>query len=181
VLATEGYAGFTTRAVANAADITPGNLTYHYKTQRSLVRAVITGLIDDYAHQMEGEIKNSLSEPREGFAKIVAFLINDSTTPHTSRLFRELWAMALHDPFVAQAIDGLYDVMLPKLANLLRICRPGLSEKRSVEIILLLHMICEGANPIFGTTQRKGASVAQVTKLAVTALLNAAAHEDSQA
>jgi hypothetical protein len=55
--------------------------------------------------------------------------------------------MAVHDPFIAKAIDGLYDVSFARMAQLLRQSQPGLSAKRATEIVWLLGMICEGANP----------------------------------
>jgi AcrR family transcriptional regulator len=174
VLATDGYAQFTTRAVAAAAGIKPGNLAYHYKTKRELLRAVISAMIAEYARQIEDLFKNHRAEPKDGFAELVAWLIHDSTTSNTSRLFRELWAMAVHDPFIAKAIDGLYDVSFARMAELLRQSQPGLSVKRATEIVWLLGMICEGANPIFGTTKRKGAPVSRVTTLAIEALVRLA-------
>jgi hypothetical protein len=82
--------------------------------------------------------------------------------------------MAVHDPFIAKAIDGLYDVSFARMAELLRQSQPGLSVKRATEIVWLLGMICEGANPIFGTTKRKGAPVSRVTTLAIEALVRLA-------
>ncbi len=178
VLATSGYAAFTTRAVAAAAGITPGNLAYHYRTQRELLRAVITAMIDEYGRQQKEFFKDPSIDPTNAFAKIVTWLVHDSTAPYTSRLFRELWAMSLHDPFIAKAVDGLYDALLTGVAELLKKSYPDLGARRATEIVWLLGMICEGANPIFGTTRRKRASVERVTKLAVEALVRAASGTD---
>jgi hypothetical protein len=37
-----GYAGFTTRRVAESASIAPGNLSYHFPSKRELVRVGVT-------------------------------------------------------------------------------------------------------------------------------------------
>jgi AcrR family transcriptional regulator len=180
LLASKGYAAFTTRAVATAAGIKPGNLAYHYRTKRDLLRAVITAMVADYAQQIEQFFENNPPDSTDGFAKLVAWLIHDSITPYTSRLFRELWAMALHDPFVAKAIDSFYDECFARVAELLRASQPALSSQRAIEIVCLLGMICEGANPIFGTAGRKGGSVDKVTSLAVEALLHAARSSETE-
>src|SRR5260221_14575679 len=120
-------------------------------------------MVADYAQQIEQFFENNPPDSTDGFAKLVAWLIHDSITPYTSRLFRELWAMALHDPFVAKAIDNFYDVSFVQVAKLLRASQPGLSSQRAIEIVCLLGMICEGANPIFGTASRRGGSVDKVT------------------
>ena len=180
VLATKGYAGFTTRAVAAAAGIKAGNVTYHYKTKRDLLRAVITAMVKEYARQMEEFFYKASREPREGFPDLVAWLIHDSTTPSTARLFRELWVMALHDPFAAEAIDGFYDQSFARITEWLRASYPGLGQGKARDIVNLLGMMCEGANPIYGTSEQSRASVTRVTRLAIEALVRAAQDEASK-
>lgn len=171
VLATAGYAAFTVRAVAAAAGITPGNLAYHYKTKRELIRAVITSMIAEYSKKIDESLKTPSSEPPDAFAKLIAWLIHDSTTPVTSRLFRELWAMALHDPFIKDAVESLYARCAMRIVNVLHQSYPDLGATDAKEIAHLLLMICEGTNPIYGTCPRRGAPISKVSKLAVEALL----------
>jgi AcrR family transcriptional regulator len=171
VLATAGYAAFTVRAVATAAGITPGNLAYHYKTKRELIRAVITSMIAEYAKKIDDFLDGPSSESRDAFVELIAWLIHDSTTPVTSRLFRELWAMALHDPFIQEAVESLYAKSAMRMVNVLRKSHPELGAIEAKEIVYLLLMICEGTNPIYGTCPRKGAPIRKVSKLAIAALL----------
>ena len=171
VLATAGYEAFTTRAVAAAAGITPGNLSYHYKTKRELVRAVITSLVAEYARKIDNFLKAPTSESRDGFAQLVAWLIRDSTTPVTGRLFRELWAMALHDRFIKKAVEGLYAKSAVRIVNVLRKSHPELSAGEAKEIVYLLLTISEGTIPIYGTRPRNSVPISKVSKLAVGALL----------
>lgn len=171
VLATAGYAAFTVRAVAAAAGITPGNLAYHYKTKRELLRAVITSMIAQYSKKIDESLHTPSPEPADAFAKLIAWLIHDSTTPVTSRLFRELWAMALHDPFIQEAVDTLYSRCALRIVNVLHQSHPDLGPVEAKEIAYLLLMICEGTNPIYGTSPRRGAPISKVSKLAVGALL----------
>jgi AcrR family transcriptional regulator len=175
VLATKGYAAFTTRAVAAAAGIKPGNLAYHYKTKNELVRAVIPSMIAGYNRQIDAFFAESNPASTDGFAKLIVWDIRDSTSKYTSRLFRELWTMASHDPFIAKALDNFYEAAAARLSRRLRDAHPHLSASRADTIIWLLATISEGANPIFGTAdRRKRAHFARVTKLAVEALLKIA-------
>jgi AcrR family transcriptional regulator len=172
VLATAGYAAFTIRAVAAAAGITPGNLAYHYKTKRELIRAVITSMIAEYSKKIDDSLKTSSSESADTFAKLIGWLIHDSTTPVTSRIFRELWAMALHDPFIKEAVENLYARCAMRIVNVLRQSNPDLGAVEAKEIAYLLLMICEGTNPIYGTCPRRDAPISKVSKLAVGALMH---------
>lgn len=148
-----------------------GNLAYHYKTKRELIRAVITSMIAEYARQIDDFLDGPSSESRDAFVELVAWLIHDSTTPVTSRLFRELWAMALHDPFIQEAVESLYAKSAMRMVNVLRKSHPELGATEAKEIVYLLLMICEGTNPIYGTCPRKGAPITKVSKLAIAALL----------
>jgi AcrR family transcriptional regulator len=180
VLATNGYAAFTTRAVAAAAGIKRGNLAYHYKTKNELLRAVITSMLAGYNRQIDAFFEESNSESTGGFANLIAWDIRDSTSKYTSRLFRELWAMASHDPFIAKVLDNFYEVAAVRASQRLRKAHPNLSAGRAEAIIWLLAMISEGANPIFGTAnRRKRAYFGRVTKLAVEALIRTA-NEDEE-
>ena len=175
MLATNGYAAFTTRAVAAAAGITPGNLAYHYKTKNDLLRAVITSMIAGYNRQIDAFFEESESESTDGFANLIAWDIQDSMSKYTSRLFRELWAMASHDRFIAKAIDNFYEVAAARLSQRLRKAHPNLSAGRADAIVWLLAMISEGANPIFSTAdRRKRVHFNHVMKLAIDALLRCA-------
>jgi AcrR family transcriptional regulator len=171
VLATAGYAAFTVRTVAAAAGITPGNLAYHYKTKRELIRAVITSMIAEYSKKIDESLKTPPSGAPDTFAKLIGWLIHDSTTPVTSRLFRELWAMALHDSFIKDAVESLYARCAMRIVNVLHQSHPNLGAIEAKEIAYLLLMICEGTNPIYGTCPRRGAPISKVSKLAAEALL----------
>ena len=173
LLATNGYAAFTTRAVAAEAGVKPGNLAYHYKTKRDLLRAVITAMTAAYARQIDDFFNQRSPESRDGFAELVAWLIRDSTARDTSRLARELWAMALHDPFVARAMDGYYEILILRTIESLRKNYPGLSKQRATDMTYLLATVSEGSNSIFGTASRRATQVSRVTSLAVEVLMRA--------
>ena len=174
VLATSGYAAFTIRAVAAVVGITPGNLAYHYKTKRELLRAVISKMIAECAKRIDDFLKLPTSKGRDPFGELAASLIEDSATPVTSRLFRELWAMALHDRFVKEAVERLYESSAKRMVNVLRQSHPQLDASTSKEIVYLLLMICEGTNPIYGARPSRGAPLSKVSRLAVDVLLHLA-------
>ena len=50
--------------------------------------------------------------------------MNDAATLESNRLFRELWVLAMHDRFLASAIDDFYDKAIGRIAQLLRAERP---------------------------------------------------------
>ena len=174
VLATDGYARFTLRRVASEAGLTVGNLTYHYPSKRELVRALIMLLIGEYRAQVETHMRSTPSKSPRAFGSLVAWLMRDSVSTQTSRLFREFWTIALHDPFIARAIDTFYAEVQETASIHLRHNFPRLPRGRVREIVQLMGIISEGSNVLYGTARDPTAPLERVIRLACSLLVEAA-------
>jgi AcrR family transcriptional regulator len=170
VLITQGNSRMTLRRVADAAGITVGNLTYHFASKRQLLRALIEDLIAGYGARVQAFFNDRTMSPSEEFSALIEWLINDSASRATSRVFRELWAMALNDAHVARALDDFYDEILLRGADLLRRSQPRLTDSSAGAIVHLLSLISEGANVIYGTRTNRATSLQAVIALAVQLL-----------
>ena len=100
--------------------------------------------------------------------------MNDAATLESNRLFRELWVLAMHDRFLASAIDDFYDKAIGRIAQLLRAERPEMSQESADAIAHLVALISEGTGIIYGTRPARVASHADVKALAVDVLSGAA-------
>jgi hypothetical protein len=100
--------------------------------------------------------------------------MRDSVSTQTSRLFREFWTIALHDPFIAKAIDGFYAEVQETAAMHLRHNFPDLPPASVRAIVQLMGIISEGSNVLYGTTRKPTAPLGRVTKLACSLLVQAA-------
>jgi AcrR family transcriptional regulator len=174
VLATHGYARFALRRVASEAGVTVGNLAYHYPSKRTLVRALIMLLIGEYRVQVENHMRTARSRSPDAFRSLVVWLMRDSVSAQTSRLFRELWTIALHDPFIARAIDRFYAEVQETASVHLRHNFPKLSAGAVGEIVQLMGIISEGSNVLYATARNATAPFDRVTRLASSLLVRAA-------
>lgn len=174
VLATHGYARFTLRRVAHEAGLTVGNLAYHYPSKRNLVRALIMLLIGEYRAEVERRMRSTPSRSPGAFRSLVSWLMRDSVSTQTSRLFREFWTIALHDPFIAQAIDRFYAEVQETASIQLRHNFPRLPAGSVREIVQLMGIISEGSNVLYGTARAPTAPLSRVTRLACSLLVQAA-------
>lgn len=174
VLATAGYSRFTMRAVARGAGVAVGNLVYYYPSKRSLIHAVILSLLEYYRRKSSEYLRMSGRGPSDGLAKLIRYYMSDSVASETSRLFRELWAMALHDAEIAEAMDGFYSELHLTAVKLVQSAHPGLTVRRAHDIVQLLGTISEGANVIFATAPTSAASRKRVAKLAGELLVRVA-------
>ncbi len=174
VLATYGYARFTLRRVAREAGLTVGNLAYHYPSKRTLVRALIMLLIDEYRTQVTTHLRTTPNRSPAAFRSLVAWLMRDSVSTETSRLFREFWTIALHDPFIARAVDRFYAEVQETASAQLRHNFPKLQRGAERAIVQLMGIISEGSNVLYATARNPTAPLGRVTTLACTLLVRAA-------
>jgi len=130
------------------------------------------GLLEHYRTKAREYLRNASG--KTGFAELLRWYMRDSVSPESSRLFRELWAMALHDPAIATGMDRFYAEMQSLTAARLRLAWPELSRRRADDIAKLLGTISEGANPIYATAARSATSLARVARLSGQLLLHAA-------
>jgi AcrR family transcriptional regulator len=171
VLVREGHARFSIRSVAKVAGISVGNLTYHYASKRELLRALIESLIAEYRTQIERFYADLTVPSESSLVKLVEWLMRDAASAHSSRIFRELWAMALHDDVVARAIDDFYDVSIDKVVSLLRKTHPGLRSRDALELVHLLALMTEGTNVIYGTRTSRTVELDRLTRAASATLV----------
>lgn len=172
VLATRGNARLSMRAVASEAHVAVGNVIYYFPSKRSLIHALILSLLEHYQTTAEEYLR--AARGKLGFAALLRWYMRDSVSPESSRLFRELWAMALHDPAIARAMDRFYDKLHRLCADRLRMAWPNLSRQRAHDIGQLLGTISEGTNPIYATAPRSAKSLARVGRLSGELLMHAA-------
>lgn len=162
VLRSHGYSGFSTRRVAQEAGIALGNLTYHYPTKAELIRALIGRLMPKYLERFE----QSLLTPSGGLEAVVRWLLAESVNEEAMWLFRELWAMALHDQDVRVSIDDFYDDMMERVINRLIATHPKADPREISDLVHLVAMMSEGSSVIYGTRRSRSSSHQRVIDLA---------------
>ncbi len=171
VLRRHGYAGFSTRRVAQEASIALGNLTYHFPTKPELVRALINRMVATYL----GRFEDSLRMPEGGLESLVRWLLEEPVNEDAMWLFRELWAMALHDEEVREFIDDFYDELMGRVISALLAAYPDAEPQDVSDLVHLVAIMSEGSTVIYGTRRNRASSHQRVKDLAahlVTSILD---------
>lgn len=163
VLREHGYAGFTTRRVADAAGIAPGNLAYHFPTKLELLRALIKRLMTHYSERLQ----EALRPPGQGLEVLVQWLLEEAVVEENNSLFRELWAMALHDEVVREAVDDFYDQLMEGVEAALLASYPLADPQQVRELVQLLAVISEGSAVLYGTRRGRRVPYARLIDQAV--------------
>lgn len=183
VLITVGCAGFTARAVAGRADIAPGNLTYHFRTLDELQRALIASVLRRYLHRWEAFSKGHDRATRSATSVggVLEWLIGDAVDPRTTRLFRELWAMALRSKAAAASMDDFYSQGVNAAAGVLHQLFPHLTNDAALDLAYLMAVVSEGSIVLFGTLPASGRRVRALRALATAAVESLAARPSARA
>ena len=155
VLRQNGYSGFTTRRVADRAGIAPGNLSYHFPSKLELLRAVIERLVSRYSGQLQAALERRGLAPGPDVEALVRWLLNDAVAEETVWLFRELWAMALRDKVVREAVDDLYDELMDRIASALHVACPEADPKGVRDLVQFLALMSEGSTVLYGTRHKR--------------------------
>lgn len=92
VLSREGSADFSMRKVAAAADMSLGNLQYHFKTKEALFQ----GLMDQYLSEYEQKHDEYMEEPlnREILSTFIREVLEDEVSDEEGEVYRVLYSFA---------------------------------------------------------------------------------------
>jgi len=173
VLVQEGYARFSMRRVAAVVDMSVGNLTYHFPSKNQLLRALIQDTLNDYRALFQEYRKQVGDDPEASLRGLLDYLMRDSASDGTSKLFRELWALAAHDTGIAAEMDAFYDAAIDAVIDALGPKRHLATREDARTFAFLATLISEGAVVLFGTRQDAQPLLDAVRELAVRALLGA--------
>lgn len=107
IIANEGYGSLGMRALARASGLKLGALQYHFRTREDMLRALVDYIAAKYRQTFES-LKSDDDPP--GVREIVMFILDDSAGDALlgERLWPQLWAMELVEPFVADLVEEVY-------------------------------------------------------------------------
>jgi len=154
LIARDGYAAFTMRAVARASGLKLGALQYHYRTRDALLRALAAFIAHEY-HEGFDAFRVDSAKSSRGLHALLDYMAVESISAslQAHRLFPQLWAMAMVEPVMQELLDEIYATYLAFIEDSLRIL--GVAEPRG-DALLLMSML-EGLT-LFVEPQRRWAA-----------------------
>jgi AcrR family transcriptional regulator len=170
VLIDVGHARFSVQRVAVKAGISPGNLNYYFPTRESLLKMLISYTLAQYRTHVRAAAQQMPSIAVESLDDRLLWLMRDARSERTNRLFRELWAIALHDPQIAKAMDAFYSRSASAYLRRTRNQRgKNIDDAHLEAVIYLMLVISEGVSVIFGTRPNANALFERVQEAAYRA------------
>lgn len=137
------------RKVAAQAEMSLGNLQYHFKDKTALM----SGLADDYFGECTSLLDDYQPTPTDGTTEeklqnLILFLLDH--VDHVSdmcRIFREIWALSARDEDIHMQLIDYYKVTMNKLSKLLILVSD--CEKAANNMASLLMPYIEGYSVMF--------------------------------
>jgi AcrR family transcriptional regulator len=162
--------------------ITLGNLQYYFKTRDELLQVMLFSefrqMLNDYASIAN---QRGLSAQRRCSA-LVEQIFHDIHETEIPKLLFEAWALAQHDPTVAELVDNVYAQYRGIFAKLLGETNPTLAEEECLARAFALTAQLEGMM-IFAyrsaDSQKDHAEFVRITKRSVRMLAGLTSHSHS--
>lgn len=144
ILATEGYAGLSMRAVATQLGISLSTVQHYYSNKEALVEALLTYVMDNYQAAV-AQVMNAMSDKSqlERFKTIVDLILIEIRRPETFGVLAEIYALSNRLPFAARLVEGVYARERKEIFKLIYGLEPKISKAeyklRAAMIVVQIH------------------------------------------
>ena len=153
LIADEGYAALSMRALARASGRKLGALQYHFRTSEDLLRALVDYISQTY-NQAFSSLKDSLNKNGKpaSLNDIVTFVLDDKAGEalNSDRLWPQLWAMQQVEPLVSDLVEDVYSSYIATLQEAL--LAAGSANPR-IDALWLMSLL-EGSTIFLGAGRR---------------------------
>lgn len=172
LLVDQGYRAMSMRRIAAACGITLGNVTYYYPTKDALVRDLLEGVLATYEDAFDHIRSDPSLSPQDQLVAIIQLILDDIQTKKTTHLFPELWALANHDPFIADRVDELYRRVRVVLNELIALLNPALTTEERETVALFVSASLEGTTMFAGYDKPWASRMPWIEGIAAKAILD---------
>jgi AcrR family transcriptional regulator len=164
ILVESGYAALTTRRVAEAAGVRQSNVQYYYPTKTDLVRALFEETTRASIRDLDHRLAGASRSPKQVLIGSIDQFLQAHESPDYVAFLRELWAMAAHDPAVADVMRGFYQHWVDVVAERVRQINPDLGLRRSQRRALLIVAMMDGLSLFQGASDLDHPAVAGIER-----------------
>ncbi|MBT8472523.1 MAG: TetR/AcrR family transcriptional regulator [Marinicaulis sp.] len=157
-----GYSGLSMRKVASDANISVGNLTYHFPTKRKLIDAILKDALGDFIAAHLEQIDEVEDEPLDMLLNVVEFYVTNAHSSH--KFFYQLWGYAGFDDDSRETVRALYKPIGRFVYYLVRAANPKLNDAEIRRATLQIFSLEEGYKLFIGLTPEGGGALDNATE-----------------
>ena len=150
ILSQDGFAAISIRKVAERCDISPGHVTYYFRTKEVLFEELAKYIFERWTRHFYAKIPPSVVGPRQIFVFSIEYMIAENKRPKTMTMLLEMWAMSNHSPAVGRMMDIFYSRMRAWIETLLQDLNPHQSRETRQRRAALITCQIEGLMLLLG-------------------------------
>jgi AcrR family transcriptional regulator len=145
LLAAEGYAGLSMRAVASKVGISLSNVQHYYQSKDALLEASLEYTMELFQAKMD-----SIRDEMQGATRIEQFLstadmfLDEITDPVTHAIFFEIWALASRNAFASNLMAKMVGRERKAIYLLIQGLNPAISDEEYMQRAILMVAQIEG-------------------------------------
>ena len=153
VVVEDGYAALTTRKVAERVGVRQSNVQYYFPAKVDLVRALFDDSMARTAREVAERFAAGRASPEARLLGGIEHFLETHHSREEQRFLRELWALAAHDPEVADVMNQFYRRWVDLTARNLLLINPALDRGRAQRRALLIVSVVDGLSLFRGVTE----------------------------
>ena len=144
MLVKKGFAGLSIRNIASKANMQPGNLQYYFASKQDIITAILELEFQRYQTTLENRFNDNAYTGEQQLKFSIKYFLKDQQKQRSCVIYWELWALAAHEPDVAQIMDTFYQIYLDKVSHLIQNINPELTPQKATKISTLIISMIEG-------------------------------------
>jgi AcrR family transcriptional regulator len=145
LLAAEGYAGLSMRAVASKVGISLSNVQHYYQSKDALLEASLEYTMGLFQAKVDGIRDEMQDAPRiEQFLSMADMFLDELTDPLTHAVFFEIWALAARNAFASDLMAMMLGRERKAIYLLIRGLNPAISDDEYMQRAILIVAQVEG-------------------------------------
>lgn len=174
VLINEGAGAFTIRRIAAECGMKVGNVSYHFPRKELLVKVLLDDLLESYNKVLDTRVRRPDLSTEERLRLVIVICLDDIAGMRTTRLFTELWALANHNPFIADRVRAFYQRVHDVISEYVTELNPTLLPDEVHTVALFISAAMEGTTPFLGFEKPWAAKMPAITRIAARHLVSIA-------
>jgi AcrR family transcriptional regulator len=150
VLIDEGADAFTLRRIATKSGMKVGNLSYHFPKKEMLIQLLLEEMLEFYESLLDETARRPGLSAEQQLTIMIEICIDDIGSKRTTHLFTELWALANHNPIVADRVAAFYRVAHGHIAQAVAPLNPELTRDEVAAVARFISAAMEGTTIFTG-------------------------------
>jgi AcrR family transcriptional regulator len=172
----DGASAFSARRVAKEVGLSLRSVQHYYPTTEKLLAAVIDLVIHEFESAYEELYKKLPFNAEARLLGVIDILLASNWQQDTRRVFYGLYALSCYKKFAAKLMDRMYARHTHQLATLIGAARSHLSEKRCMELAVVIAATLDGTMTFTGPGDERlisKSALSQTVRTSILALLDA--------